>query len=97
MGRRGVRRARQKKEDEYYLIFFSPMPKSKERYQIFIAGRETGVIVSRKEVMKLLTTEQYRDFCEEIGIYEIAAKAIEPILQRKGKLENGSARWRSES
>ena len=79
--------------DKPYLVYFTPQKDEKDRYRILIAGKETDVYMARHDIMKVLTTTQFREFLKELGIFEIEQKVLDPYLKHEPQSDERK-RWK---
>lgn len=80
------------KENKPYLVFFARQGEQ-DRYHILLSGRETDIYVTRRDIMKILTTTQFKDFVKEAGIYEVERDILKPYLTRKPQKDERE-RWK---
>ena len=78
-----------------YLVYFSPQKEEKDRYRLLIAGKETDVYLNKRDIMKILTTTQFKDFVKEIGIYEVSKRTLAPYLRHEPSIDP-KTRWKAQ-
>jgi len=82
------------RKEKPYLVYFSPQKDEKDKYRVFISGKETDVYVTKHDIMKVLTATQFRAFVKEIGIYEIEQHIFDPYLKHEPQMKNHKDRWK---
>lgn len=74
------------KSNKPYLAFFSPRVGEPNRFLILLGGKETDVIITRGDLIRILTVSQYADFVKGHSIFEVSRDILDPYL--KGTNEN---------
>lgn len=75
-----------------YLVFFAKQTDDRSQYEIYISGKKTGMMVSKAEIMRLLTHAQYESFEAGESIFELSKSSVSPYLKEQ-KPDDPKKRW----
>lgn len=78
-----------------YNIFFAQQKDDLNAYELYRKGRETGVIVNKHDIMKILSAVQYSEFEHGTLIFQIDVTIINPYLKKISR-PDPRKRWRIE-
>jgi hypothetical protein len=66
-----------------YNVFLAQQTDQRESYEIYLAGKETGVFITKHDIMQILSHVQYSDFVLGFLIFEIRKSILDPYLKRQ--------------
>jgi hypothetical protein len=66
-----------------YNVFLAQQKDDRSNYEIYLAGKESGVIITKHDIMKILSAVQYSDFEKGTLIFELSKTIIDPYLKNQ--------------
>jgi hypothetical protein len=66
-----------------YNVFLAQQKDDRTTYEIYLAGKESGIIITKHDIMIILSAVQYSDFEKGTLIFEINKKTIDPYLKKQ--------------
>jgi len=66
-----------------YNVFFAQQTDQRGSYKILLAGKESGVIITKHDIMTILSHVQYSNFEKGDLIFEIKKSVLDPYLKKQ--------------
>jgi hypothetical protein len=76
-----------------FRVFFSQRAFDHDKYLILLSGKETNVIVSKHDIITILTAAEFMRFCNGDMIFDIEVSRMNPYLKQQKPL-NKKDKWK---
>jgi hypothetical protein len=66
-----------------YNVFLARQKDDHDTYEIYLAGKESGTIITKHDIMTILSHVQYSNFIKGDLIFEIKKTVLDPYLKKQ--------------
>jgi len=80
------------KQDTTYNIFFAQQVEKRSEYELYVKGKGTGVIITKTDIMRMLSAVQYAAFESGDVIFMIEKSIINPYIKNQRPIDQ-KKRW----